>query len=124
MLSVAREHDFDELEAERQLFDIDHCDAGAILAGEWKLPEDFVEAIQTHHTREIDDTTIPSLVATGNAITDRLGFSVLNVNEFSPSIEEVVTRLPFNDSEKIMESIEALRPIIDTALRVIIPRKR
>ncbi len=124
MLSVARENSFDELDAERQLFEIDHCAAGAILATEWKLPEDFVEAISTHHSGEPSDSMIPSLVAAGTAIADRLGYSVLRVEDFDRSILDVIQQLPLEDFGTSAERIENLKPAIETALCSITPAKR
>lgn len=37
------------LDSERAIAGIDHCEAGAALALQWKLPEQYVAAIQFHH---------------------------------------------------------------------------
>ena len=39
----------DFLEAERSRLGTDHCEAGAALAGTWKLPEVLCEALRHHH---------------------------------------------------------------------------
>ena len=70
LIVVARENDFDELECERQLFDIDHCAAGEWLGHHWNLPGDIVEAISKHHTAEVNGNSLLSIVTAANAVAD------------------------------------------------------
>lgn len=44
------------LERETAVFGLDHAKVGALLADFWRLPDDFVYAIQSHH----DDTVVKS----------------------------------------------------------------
>ena len=39
-------------EAEREIFGIDHCEAGAIIASMWKLPQELQMVIAKHHEPE------------------------------------------------------------------------
>ena len=48
VLNVAVEYSFDVLHCERELFDIDHSEAGAWLAEQWKLPPEL-SVIAAHH---------------------------------------------------------------------------
>ena len=43
-------------ERETAVFGLDHAKVGALLADFWRLPDDFVHAIQSHH----DDTVVKS----------------------------------------------------------------
>ncbi|HYW48031.1 MAG TPA: HDOD domain-containing protein [Bryobacteraceae bacterium] len=49
MLEASDECGFDLLKREQDLFDIDHCLAGAYLAHDWDFPEELSAAIATHH---------------------------------------------------------------------------
>jgi putative nucleotidyltransferase with HDIG domain len=39
---------------EREMFEVDHCEAGAWLAEGWKLPSDFQIAMEHHHNPEAE----------------------------------------------------------------------
>jgi len=124
LLSVSSENEFDELEAERELFEIDHCAAGTILAREWNLPDDFVEAISTHHSPQVSDALIPALVAAGTAVADRLGYNIMRIENFERSILDVIQELPLEDFETSAERLENLKPAIEIALKSISPARR
>ncbi len=39
-------------EVEREIFGLDHCAIGAIIARYWRLPEEIIEAITAHHQQD------------------------------------------------------------------------
>ena len=43
LLAVVAENPFDMLDTERQLFDIDHCEAGDYLSKTWTFPPDILK---------------------------------------------------------------------------------
>jgi len=49
LLSVVIENHFGMLQSERDLFDLDHCEAGAWLAEGWDFPKELVDVIGDHH---------------------------------------------------------------------------
>src|ERR1017187_4934802 len=49
MLEVSNDFGFDLLGTEQDLFEIDHCLAGAYLAQDWDFPDELAAAIATHH---------------------------------------------------------------------------
>src|SRR5271169_2779180 len=53
MLEVSNDYGFDLLETERDLFEIDHCLAGAYLAQDWGFPDELAAAIATHHNEPV-----------------------------------------------------------------------
>lgn len=120
MIEVARENDFDQLECERQLFDIDHCAAGEWLGRHWNLPDDLVEAIATHHTREPNDASTPAIVAAADRIADALGFSALRMPA-KYTIEETLGHLPVSDQTSAFAAIGAMETEIRTAIDAISP---
>jgi len=120
LVEVARENDFDQLECERQMFDIDHCAAGEWLGRHWNLPNDLVESIATHHTREPDDESTPSIAAAADSIADALGFSALRMPA-KRSIEETLEKLPLLDRESALSAISEMGAEIQTAIDAISP---
>jgi putative nucleotidyltransferase with HDIG domain len=120
---VARENDFDELECEWELFDVDHCAAGAWLARHWNLPDDFVEAISQHHRGEPADTSLLSIVTAAHDVANRIGFHVLDAP--SPkSVAEIIARLPLPDPQAMAEKLEGFADSIRTSLATFTPGAR
>jgi HD-like signal output (HDOD) protein len=120
MLEVARENDFDQLECERQLFDVDHCAAGEWLARHWNLPDDLVEAIAGHHTREPNDDSTTSIAAAADRIADALGFSVLRMPA-KHSVEETIHTLPVLDNSAAAAAVSSMDEEIRLAISTISP---
>src|SRR3984957_8467847 len=52
------------LQAERDLFGLDHCEAGLRLIADWKLPSDFANIVSDHHSprQKGDPWNLPGLV--------------------------------------------------------------
>ena len=120
LIAVARENDFDELECERQLFDIDHCAAGEWLGHQWNLPAEFVEAIAQHHAAEATDKSLLSIVTAANSIADTIGFNVLEMPPRS-TVGEIVAGLPIKNREELIEKLEGFEEIIRSALGAVTP---
>ena len=87
LLTIARHGHFNQIECERELFDIDHCQAGGWLAGEWNFPEDLVNSIALHHSGELKEGSLPFVVSAACRIADILGFGVLQT-EIVPNLVE------------------------------------
>jgi putative nucleotidyltransferase with HDIG domain len=117
---VARENDFDELECEWELFDIDHCAAGAWLARQWNLPEDFVDAISQHHGSEPIDASLLSIVTAAHHIANRIGFHVLDTPS-DKSVAEILARLPLSNPQATTERLESFGDSIRSSLATFTP---
>ena len=94
LLAVVAENPFGILEAERALFDIDHCEAGGWLARTWTFPAEIGEVAQHHHeppSRTQGD--LLNLVRSGVLITDWLGFDVTYVR-LAHEPDQVLALLP------------------------------
>jgi putative nucleotidyltransferase with HDIG domain len=94
LLKVAEDNSFDVLDCERQLFDIDHCEAGRWLAGQWNLPPEFGEILGRHH-EPLGGTQpgIVGLIHLACQLADTLGFSVLEAKQ-APDIEQIASQMP------------------------------
>ncbi len=94
MLEVSHDFGFDLLSIERDLFDIDHCAAGAFLAHEWSFPEKLASVIATHHDEPVaDERSIDNIIRVSWRLADTLGYAA-----FAPlrdwSFEELTGFLP------------------------------
>ena len=75
MLDVSAEFGFDLLQTERDLFEIDHCAAGAYLAREWSFPEELVTvALDHHHDPSEGERTLVNVIQVCWRLADVLGF--------------------------------------------------
>jgi putative nucleotidyltransferase with HDIG domain len=104
MLSVSGEFGFDLLQTERDLFEIDHCAAGAYLAQDWDFPDELAAAIAVHHDapgrlrRGLDN-----LVQVSWRLADSLGFAAF-APEREWQYEELLDYLPGDANSWLTES--------------------
>ena len=81
LLEVSDDYGFDLLQTERDLFEIDHCAAGAYLAQDWDFPDEIVAAIAAHHEEPVPgETSMANIIKTSWRLADVLGYAA-----FSPS---------------------------------------
>ncbi len=97
------------LQAERELFGMDHCEAGKRLLASWKLPAAF-EAIVSHHhaQRQKDDKwDSPALINVSCRLADAIGFAVFPGCDIMP-YAELLGELPEAESKKFSTAKETL----------------
>ncbi|HEY6290613.1 MAG TPA: HDOD domain-containing protein [Terriglobia bacterium] len=95
------------LDRERELFGVDHCEAGSWLAEQWKLPPHFAEVAAHHHEPcKPGKVDMVSLVQVACRLADCIGFSAvrpLNPLSFDSILLELPSaahkRLAFDQSE-------------------------
>ncbi|HPT26789.1 MAG TPA: HDOD domain-containing protein [Bryobacteraceae bacterium] len=109
MMEVTNEYGYDLLKTERDLFDIDHCAAGAYLAQDWDFTDELAAAIATHH----DDPgpTPPGLdrvIQISWRVADTLGYAAFS-SERHWAYEELVAMLPGTDRSWLCHSPETAR---------------
>ena len=94
LLAVTRENGFDIRIVERDLFDIDHCEAGAWVLQRMPFPTELCD-VAAHHHDDLGDSpfNMIHLVRVADRMADALGFAVL-ASTSQPSIEEVLAELP------------------------------
>jgi HD-like signal output (HDOD) protein len=84
----------DAMAKERDLFGIDHCQAGQLLVARWNLPKIFVEVTLRHHDARIaGEPTILTIVRRSCRMADTLGFGVVQPIH-ALSYEEILRDLP------------------------------
>jgi len=116
MLEVSDDFGFDLLETERDLFEIDHCAAGAYLARDWDFPDRLAAAIRSHHDEPISgNISLDNLIRVSWRLADVLGYAA-----FSPikcwSWEELTEFLPGGRSSWITQSPDIAKQKIVTLL--------
>jgi HD-like signal output (HDOD) protein len=116
MLEVSQEYGFDLIRTERDLFEIDHCGAGAVLAEEWNFPEAIVAAIARHHEDPPRHATaLYSLVQVCWRLADVLGFAT-----FPPerpwTYEELIEKIPAQRGSWLMDGANEVEGAIMSRL--------
>ena len=93
LLAVSSEQGFDLIATERELFDIDHCQAGAWLMAKMPFPPELCEVVAKHHDPPSGPFRMVHLVRIADLLADTLGFAVLPVSGL-PAFGEVLQELP------------------------------
>jgi putative nucleotidyltransferase with HDIG domain len=93
LLAVSGEQGFDLMATERDLFDIDHCQAGAWLMARTPFPPELCEVVANHHELPTGPFRMVHLVRIADMLADTLGFAVITSIR-PPSFGEVLQELP------------------------------
>lgn len=116
MISVSDEFNFDLLKTERDLFEIDHCAAGAYLAQDWDFPDELAATIATHHDDPRPaDTSIDNLIRVAWRMADSLGFSAFAADRPWP-FEDLLDLLPGSKSSWLTDGWEAAQAEVHSRL--------
>jgi len=116
MLDVSTECGFDLILTERDLFEIDHCAAGAYLAEEWNFPDAMIEAIATHHFPARKGPGLPNLVRVAWRAADALGFAAFPA-EAGPPFDELIAMIPTNRNSWLSDGLDAAKGEIAERLK-------
>jgi len=116
MLEVSNDFGFDLLKTERDLFELDHCAAGAYLAQDWNFPDELAAAIATHHDLPVmGENTLDNVLKVSWRLTDVLGFAA-----FSPeqdwAYDELLAFLPKASQAWFGQSQESAKAEVDQRL--------
>jgi putative nucleotidyltransferase with HDIG domain len=119
MLEVSDDFGFDLLATERDLFEIDHCAAGAYLAQDWNFPDELAAVIATHHDDlgpgEFD---LYNLVKVSWRLSDALGYAAFSP-EKQRSWEELIAFLPRASASWLGESPDAAKAELSKRLAAV-----
>jgi HD-like signal output (HDOD) protein len=115
-LEVSNDFGFDLLQTERDLFEIDHCAAGAYLALDWSFPDQLAGAIATHHDEPTASSrTLDNLIKVSWRLTDTLGYAA-----FSPAkdwaYEDLMLHLPNAPLSWLCQSPETAQAELEARL--------
>ena len=108
ILSVQPSDDFDLLQCEKSIFDIDHCQAGKWILEQWDFPEELREVAFLHHEKPQPGASILlRVVHVGWRMADLLGFSVMS-KPIVGQIEEITSVLPAKAREQVLGEFDRL----------------
>ncbi|MCW5976427.1 MAG: HDOD domain-containing protein [Bryobacteraceae bacterium] len=115
MLDVSSESGFELLRTERDLFEIDHCAAGAYLAQEWNFPDEIAAAAATHHDEPNGEWNVYSMVQISWRLADALGYAAFPADR-EWSYDELVARIPGASRSWIGAGVEQARMEVDSRI--------
>jgi HD-like signal output (HDOD) protein len=117
MLSVIEDYGFDLLQCEKDLFDINHCQAGRWLMERWEFPADLKDVAELHHQPPTEKTPVlVTIVYIAWQIADMLGFSPLGVRSHV-NIEEITATLPETARNVIFSHLDQLADLVILKLK-------
>jgi putative nucleotidyltransferase with HDIG domain len=106
LLAVSGEEHYDLINMERELFDIDHCEAGGWLMEQLPFPPELAEVITTHHDQlETDKFRMVNLVQCADRLGDALGFGLLR-DAAKPAVADVLELVPESARARLGEDYE------------------
>ena len=118
LLAVSQENGFDLMTTERDLFDVDHCQAGAWLMSQMSFPQDLCEVVAHHHEPPAEDEPLRMVhvVRIADLVAESLGLAVLApINQ--TSFEEVLQQLPEHARGRFGQDPEQLKAEIDARIQ-------
>ncbi len=116
VLAVAGENSFDLLTTERDLFDIDHCQAGAWLIETMPFPPELYEVVAHHHAAPRGPFRMVHLVRIADLLADALGLAAVGPLN-SQTFEGVLKQLPPAARSRFRLDPEELKAEIDSRIQ-------
>ena len=117
-LRGAEQQPCDILARERELFGVDHCEAGRILVTAWNLPPDFAVLSARHHQRIQGNLDPLSIVHLSCALADAVGFAVAHVPD-PPVYSELRAQLPEPRRHYLPENPAELTALIRSQMQIL-----
>jgi HD-like signal output (HDOD) protein len=116
LLAVSQESCCDLVATERELFDIDHCQAGEWIAARMPLPLDLCEVIAQHHDAALcPPFRAVHMVRVADRMADALGFSILPA-PVRPTFEDVLDELPEHFRARVEWTPDELTKLVRSRL--------
>ena len=107
--------------AEREMFGLDHCEAGRQLIADWKLPESFKAVVADHHSESRPDERMGSCGVGKGELRDGIGN---RISQHSPDAQQQSTRncsdeLPAHEQNLFHPDAETLTGEIARSIHAI-----
>jgi HD-like signal output (HDOD) protein len=117
VLAVSGKNAYDLMATERELFDIDHCEAGAWLMQSMPFPPELCEVVAHHHEAPGKGPfRMVHLVRVADLLADALGLAVLA--PINPqAFEDVLNELPEAARSRFHPDPEELKAEIDSRIQ-------
>ncbi len=108
------------LSAERDLFGLDHCEAGKRLIANWKLPAGFEAVVSNHHScgQPPEHWNLPALINVSCRMADTIGFAVFPGCERS-DFSELLAELPRPSGKRFAGERETLEFEVSSKINAV-----
>lgn len=93
--------------AERDLFGVDHCEAGRWLTEAWKLPKPFIDCAASHHTPPGARSDLVAVINRACRVADALGFDAVP-SKTPQDFDQIIGSLPERDRRRFRHTAESL----------------
>jgi HD-like signal output (HDOD) protein len=118
LLAVSQENSYDLMTTERDLFEIDHCQAGAWLGEHMHLPSELCEVMAYHHEPPSGESfKLVRLIHVADQLADALGFAVVTPKN-PANVEKVLQELPEPVRSRFGEDPEELKKDIHSRIQL------
>lgn len=116
LLQKSQQQPRDVLELERELFGLDHCEAGKQLILDWHLPAEFAHIASSHHEVGLRRTfDVAAVVRHSCSMAEVIGFGV--AGPMRPcTIEELLAELPERERNRFRPNPDDLT--LDVAAKI------
>jgi len=119
LLSVVIESRLAVLVSERDLFDVDHCQAGAWLAKKWQFPPELRRVAALHHNPPMNGSfDLVRLVNVSCRLSESLGFEVVESAEPEDPVA-ILGELPQKALSRIRFDVPALKETLTRKLNAL-----
>lgn len=108
----------DLLPRERELFGVDHCQAGRLLVTAWNLPEAFLEVTSGHHDPATRARNATSVLRPSCLLADSLGFGVVQYRA-PRSYADIRVEFPESARDRFPADVEDLTSEIRDEIKLI-----
>jgi HD-like signal output (HDOD) protein len=116
MVSAIEEYQFDLLRCEKDLFDINHCEAGLWLMDRWEFPAELRDIAEHHHDVPVElSSALLKVVHVAWQIADMLGYSPIGTRS-DDTIEEITATLPEASRQRIFSKLDELPDLVTAKL--------
>jgi HD-like signal output (HDOD) protein len=97
------------LEGERELFGMDHCQAGRRLISDWNLPDDFASIVSEHHSPRQENTSwdMNELINISCRLADAAGYAAFPRCD-TRRIPSLLDELPARERSRFHADLESL----------------
>lgn len=121
VLSRALSEDKADYELETEIFGFDHSELGSMLAQDWKLPEQLVNAIRYHHSdfQKSDNANSNSELCMSVFCASQIFHRLNAKNKEIRNIPDTVSVWLGNDIDKLIEDLGDIEEEIDRAMMFI-----
>jgi putative nucleotidyltransferase with HDIG domain len=119
LLSVETNDRSNVLDAERELFNVDHCEAGAWLAEKWNFPKLLAQVVARHHDPPANDPfDILKLVHVTCRLTDSLGFYVIEAAQ-PEQTADILAELPERTQARLETDLKTLEETLERKVNAL-----